>query len=290
MRFPIAPHVTVGTFGDLARLAVPARHLLSRRRMRQVAAVPTDEARDAEIRQWSAEVLRVLDVRLQLIGLDHIDPDQTYVVVSLHESLLDVPLLSRLPLPMTFVARADLATERPVNRLLEAGRPILINPESPSALRVVLRGVERARLHGRSTVLFPQGSVLGIETLFQPGAAVVADRLGLPVLPVVIAGSHRIWEYPFSSRLKTGQRVRMEILAPRVLNTADEYRALERDMKRRAIENPWAPPRRFVPERDGYWHGYRFDIDPDFPALDEQVSRQRRAASADGTARATRTV
>ncbi len=290
MRYPIAPNVTAPTLGDAARLALPARRLLNRSRIRRIASARSNEERDVAIRRWSTELLQTLDVRLQLTGLSHIDPRRPFLVLSLHEGLLDVPLLLQLPVPMTFVARADLAAERPMDRLLEAGRPILINPEAPSALRVVLREAERALGQGRSVAMFPQGTVLGVETSFQRGALAVAGRLEMPVLPVVIAGSHRIWEHPFSPVVRRGQRVHMEVLAPRPVAAAAEYRALEREMKERAIKNPSAWPRRYLPERDGYWDGYRFDIDPDYPALEEQISRRRRAVAADGTARATRTV
>ena len=289
MRYPVAPNVTATALRDAARLVGPARRLLSHSRIQRIASARDDKARDAAIRDWSAELLAALDVRLQLDGLAHIDPRRAYVVLSLHEGLLDVPLLTQLPVPMTFVARADLAAERPMDRLLQAGRPILINPEAPSALRVVLREAERALLEGRSVAMFPQGTVLGIETAFQRGALAVAGRLELSVLPVVLAGSHRIWEHPFSSVVRRGQRVHMDVLAPRRVETAVDYRELEREMKTRALESQWAQPRRYTPERDGYWDGYRFDIDPDFAALDEQVSRHRRAPDADGTARATRT-
>jgi 1-acyl-sn-glycerol-3-phosphate acyltransferase len=289
MRYRIAPNVDAASLRDAARLAVPARRLLSRSRIRRVAAAPTDEARDVETRRWSAELLEALDVRLRLTGLTHIEAHETYLVLSLHEGLVDVPLLLQLPVQMTFVARADLAKEQPMDRLLEASRQILINPESPSALRVVLREARRLCGQGRSTVMFPQGSVLGVETSFQQGALVVARRLDLPVLPVVIAGSHRIWEHPFLSLVRRRQPVHMEILAPRPIGTPREYRDLEREMKRRAVENTWAPPRRYVPEHDGYWDGYRFDIDPDFAALAEQVARHRREVDAVGMPRATRT-
>jgi len=289
MRYRIASNVDAGDWRAAARLAIPARRLLSRRRIRRVAAAPTDEARDVEIRDWSAELLEAFDVRLQLTGLTHIEPRETYLVLSLHEGLLDVPLLLQLPIQMTFVARADLASERPVARLLEASHQILINPESPSALRVVLREARRVSGQGRSTAMFPQGSVLGVETSFQQGALVVARRLDLPVLPVVISGSHRIWEYPFSSLVRRHQPVNMEILAPRRIRAAGDYRDLEREMKRRAVENTWAPPRRYVPKRDGYWDGHRFDIDPDSAALADEISRHRRAVSAASMARDTRT-
>lgn len=288
MRYRIAPNAAAVRLNDAVRLAMPARRLLSARRIRRVAAA-TDADQDAEVRRWSAELLDALDVRLQLTGLAHVDPNQAYLVLTLHEALVDVPLLFQLPLPMTFVARSDLAAEQPTDRLLAATRQILINPEAPSALRVVLREARQLQLEGRSTVMFPQGSILGVETSFQQGALVVAKRLGLPVLPVVVAGSHRVWEYPFTTVVRRHQPVRVDILASRRLTTTGDYRALEREMKRRAVENTWAPPRRYVPARDGFWDGYRFDIDPDFVDLADQVARHRRKVRAAEIARAIRT-
>ena len=288
MRYRIAPNATAASLQDAVHLAIPARRLLRAGRIRRVTAATGNE-HDVEVRRWSAELLKALDVRLRATGLTHVEPDQAYLVLALHEALVDPPLLAQLPIPMTFVVRADLTTEKPMDRLLEAGRHILINPEAPSALRVVLREARRLQTEGRSTVMFPQGSVLGVETSFQQGAFVVAKRLGVPVLPVVIAGSHRVWEHPFTSLVRRHQPVHLEVLAPRRVATAEEYRSLEREMKRRAIENTWAPPRRYVPHRDGFWDGYRFDIDGDFPEVAHQVAQHRAELAAERTARATRT-
>ena len=35
------------------------------------------------------------------------------------------------------------------------------------------------------------------------------------------------------------------------------------------------PPRRFDPERDGYWDGYDYEIDPSFPELRKKVRLHR---------------
>jgi 1-acyl-sn-glycerol-3-phosphate acyltransferase len=95
--------------------------------------------------------------------------------------------------------------------------------------------------------MFPQGSVLGIETAFQQGACAVAEKLGVTVLPVVIAGSHRVWEHPFSPVIRRSMPVYMEVLAPRRIDDSAGFRTLEREMKRVALDNTWAPARRYVP-------------------------------------------
>jgi len=234
--------------------------------------------------RWARAVIRTLDVKLQISGSDLIEAGRPYLVLPLHDGLVDIAVLLSLSLPMTFVTRADLADEEPFDRLLQASDQILINPEAPSALRTVMRETAQRNAQGRSVVMFPQGSVLGIETAFQKGAFDVARTLELEVLPVVIAGTHKVWDHPFSPLISLSQPVFVQVLAPRRVKAFEEYRTLEREMKTLALNNTWARARRYVPERDGYWDGYRFDIDPDYPDVADGVARHRRARESERAA------
>jgi hypothetical protein len=51
-------------------------------------------------------------------------------------------------------------------------------------------------------------------------------------------------------------------------------RTVKRRMKHLALRAT-PPARRYVPDRDGWWDGYRFAIDPDFPELAAAVSKHR---------------
>jgi 1-acyl-sn-glycerol-3-phosphate acyltransferase len=106
-----------------------------------------------------------------------------------------------------------------------------------------LRAAPETRAGGESLVVFPQGSLLGIETAFGRGAFAVAERTDMPVLPIVITGSHRVWEYPFSPLVRFGERVALEVLPPiEPPFPAPAIRALERNMKTRALASPVRPP------------------------------------------------
>jgi 1-acyl-sn-glycerol-3-phosphate acyltransferase len=48
--------------------------------------------------------------------------------------------------------------------------------------------------------------------------------------------------------------------------------ALKRRMKQLALE---ANPRRYSPQRDGFWDDYRLDIDPDFEDVWTEVQAHR---------------
>jgi len=133
---------------------------------------------------------------------------------------------------------------------------------------------------GDALVVFPQGSILGVEVAFWPGAFQLAERLNAWVLPVVITGSHRVWEYPYSPLVRFGQPVSVRVLPPVPPGGAIEAApALETEMKRVALEDAVAPARRFRPEVDGYWDGYRYEIDPAFPDLVAQVAAHREFVS-----------
>ncbi|MFB3049568.1 MAG: 1-acyl-sn-glycerol-3-phosphate acyltransferase, partial [Acidimicrobiia bacterium] len=49
---------------------------------------------------------------------------------------------------------------------------------------------------------------------------------------------------------------------------------VEREMKHRAVASGIAP-RRFDPDRDGWWDDYPYEIDGDFPELANRVAAHR---------------
>jgi 1-acyl-sn-glycerol-3-phosphate acyltransferase len=68
----------------------------------------------------------------------------------------------------------------------------------------------------------------------------------------------------------------MEVLPPLPVGHALEgMTASQAQMKTLALGNSLAPARRFAPERDGFWDDYRYEIDPSFPALAEEVALHR---------------
>ena len=230
-------------------------------------------------RWWARLAARLLGLRLRLSGLEHIDPDERYVVVSLHEGFADGIALLHLPLSLTAVARDELATFPFLGDQLVRGRHLLIRPERPiPAARALRRGAHAAIEAGDSVLLFPQGSILGIEIAFQPGAFQLARRLGRPLLPVVVTGGHRVWEHPFTPTLRAGQSMSVEVLPPVAPDEAVTQQGhIERRMKQLALASA-TPTRHFDPSRDGHWDDYRYEIDPAFADLAERIASHRRDA------------
>jgi 1-acyl-sn-glycerol-3-phosphate acyltransferase len=234
-------------------------------------------------RWWARGLSQHLGIRLDLDGLDSVDPAQAYVVTPLHEGFADALALLHLPLPLRFAARDELFSWRLFGGLLRDTGQLQLCPELGMLSYLQLRRQAPAVLDaGESLVLFPQGSILGIEIDFKAGPFALALALGRPVLPVALTGSHRVWEHPYSPRLRYGQRVSLAVLPPiwpdelRSLGAEGARREIQYRLKTRALDGQMAPPRRFVPARDGYWDGYAYEIDPAFPALQAEIAERRR--------------
>ncbi len=227
-------------------------------------------------RRCAATVLDALSVKVTVTGLGHVDPRRRYLVAPLHEGLADpLVLAAHLPLDLTFSAREELFSWQSLGPYLTAAGHLRIPEEGPAAYRSLLAGAPKVLARGESLVVFPQGSVLGIEIAFARGVAGLARRLGAPVLPVVLTGTHRIWHHPFDPLVETHRSVRMRILAPiPAAEVPRRWSDLERTMKTIAVGDP--DVRRYEPDRDGWWDGYRFEIDPAFPDLAERVADHRR--------------
>ena len=227
--------------------------------------------------RWCAQVKRFLRVEVAASGQEHVVPGRRYVVLPLHEGFVDAVALMELGLGLRFVARDELFEWPTLGRYLRDTGQILMEAEAVrSSNRRLLREGKEALDSGESLVIFPQGSILGIEVAFWRGAFAVAEKLEAWILPVVLTGSHRVWEYPYSPLVRFGQQMSMQVLAPippgEAVARAGE---LEAHMKGLALGSDMAPARRFRPEVDGFWDDYSYEIDPSFPELASLVARHR---------------
>ena len=278
-RFPLpGGKIAVASPGAWARSIVRGVHLFgpSYRRLMNATTSP-DRVRfhDAE-RAWCAEAASAIDLTVDVHGLDNVDPQRRYVVTPLHEGLLDLVALARLPLDMAYTATEELFTWEYLGPYLWAsGQTSISQRSAPAAYRSLLSAGHTAAIRSESLVVFPQGSVLGIEVAFHQGAFRLAERFDLPILPVILTGAASVWDYPFSTSLNFGGTVRLEVLPPiEASNAVTSAAAVEWEMKERAlVANPG--PRRFDPDRDGWWDDYRYRIDPRFPEVLAAVEEHR---------------
>jgi 1-acyl-sn-glycerol-3-phosphate acyltransferase len=149
------------------------------------------------------------------IGRENIDPDQSYVIVSNHQSQYDIFVLyGWLGVDFKWVMKKELRKIPALGVACERLGHILIDRSNREAALKSLADAKNRIVHGTSVIFFPEGtrSLTGELGEFKKGAFVMAMELGLPILPVSIIGTRRILP-PKSIRLLPG-RVKLIINAP----------------------------------------------------------------------------
>jgi 1-acyl-sn-glycerol-3-phosphate acyltransferase len=144
---------------------------------------------------WGRFSARLIGVSVEVIGQEHYDPGKTYLIVSNHASMADIPLiLGSLHLNLRFVAKEELGRVPLLGWAMKGSGYVLIKRgQNREALQSLLDASERLK-SGRSIHIFPEGTRSGDGRLlpFKRGPFIIARKAGVPVLPVTIVGSHRI--------------------------------------------------------------------------------------------------
>lgn len=138
-------------------------------------------------------VLSRLLFRVEFFGRENVPPAGPYIVAPSHRSLLDIPFAAFVtPRRVRFMAKKELF-EKPFGRRVFTalgGIPV----DRFATDRAALRASQVALEAGEPLAVFPEGTrhrgpVLG--DLFD-GAAYLALKLGVPIVPVGVGGSEQI--------------------------------------------------------------------------------------------------
>ena len=133
--------------------------------------------------------------RLDVKGLENFAKAGPNPIIALnHVSLLDAGLaLSLLDEEPVFAIDANIATRWWVKPFLKLTQALPIDPSKPMATRALINAVRG----GQTLVIFPEGRITRTGSLMKvyDGAGLIADKTGVPVVPVRIDGLERT---PFS--------------------------------------------------------------------------------------------
>ena len=117
--------------------------------------------------------------------------ERAYVVVANHESIADPFLLSFLPWDMRWVGKKELFDMPVLGKMMKFGGDIPLERGKGESVRAMFAECERSLNAGISVMMFPEGTRTNDGSLgaFKPGAFDLAIRMGVPVLPVALAGT-----------------------------------------------------------------------------------------------------
>ena len=173
---------------------------------------------DRVVRWWAAVWLRTAGARVVVDGLEHVEPAAAYVVVSNHQSSLDpMAHLRALPLPLRVLAMRELFQIPLLGRAMRTIGMIEVDRDAPDVGRID-QAAARLLAAGRSLLVYPEGRISPDGTIgdFKDGAFIIAVTSQVPVLPVAIHGTCRIWP-PGRRAIRSGQ---VRIVVARPLSTS----------------------------------------------------------------------
>jgi len=171
-------------------------------------------------RTWSWLILATTGVSVSVEGLEQLSRDRTYVFVSNHQSIYDIPVIfASLPFQLRIIAKESLGSFPFLGWHLRRTGHLLVDRRNPDRAGILRRWRELVG-GGLSLIIFPEGtrSADGRVGVFKPGSFVLAVEAGLDLVPISVDGTRFVMS---KGQLTTRPgRVSLRVHAP--LSTAGQ--------------------------------------------------------------------
>jgi len=168
---------------------------------------------------WAKVMAWVTPLRVEVEGRENIDPHQSYVLVSNHQSQYDIFVLyGWLGVDFKWVMKQELRKVPGIGVACERLGHIFIDRSNHAAAVATLEAAKTKIVDGTSVIFFPEGtrSLDGRLLRFKRGAFRMALDLGLPILPLTVTGTRDVLPagtsdlMPGSARLIIHQAISIE--------------------------------------------------------------------------------
>jgi 1-acyl-sn-glycerol-3-phosphate acyltransferase len=175
----------------------------------------TGDTQHGIARLWAKSLLAFGFVQVRTEGLERLNPIDTYVFVSNHASYMDIPaILCELPFQFRFFAKKGLYKIPFLGtHLKRAGHLPVDRSNARNSLKSMTEGARIIAERRTSVLLFPEGgrNPKGLRE-FKEGAAYIAIKAGVPVVPMALVGMREV--LPMGSIHIRSRRVELRIGDP----------------------------------------------------------------------------
>lgn len=150
---------------------------------------------DDRLEGWARRVVENARLTVNVAGSEHLRPHETYLVMSNHQSLYDIPVLFYVVGPnIRMVTKKELFRVPVFGGALEAAGFVKIDRTDRNR---AIRSLDEARAllaSGTHVWIAPEGtrSLSGQLLPFKKGAFYLAFEAGLPILPVTLRGTRDV--------------------------------------------------------------------------------------------------
>ncbi len=150
--------------------------------------------------RWGKDCYWLLGKSYVIEGLENVDPDKRYLIISNHGSIMDVPLNALIfRNPLSWVLKAELMKVPVVNIMFHLGVGIPIHRNNArESQQKMLDNINRIRKNINPNVLiYPEGtrSKTGELGVFKRGFVQVMRTYEMDILPITLSGIVNFYSY-----------------------------------------------------------------------------------------------
>ena len=147
---------------------------------------------------WAKDVMKTFDITLHVTGKENLPESGPVVFVANHQSFADILVTCAVlnKFQFGFIAKDSLKPLPFYGKWIKDIRSVYINRDDARAsLRAIEEGINLLN-NGFSLLIFPEGSRSKGSAMyeFKKGSLRLATKPGLPVIPISIDGTYRIFE------------------------------------------------------------------------------------------------
>ena len=160
--------------------------------------------------------LKFVGIKLIVKGVEKIDLDKSYIVVSNHPSTLDIfTHITALPVSIRFLTKTELFRIPVFGRVLKIlGLPRIDRKNASANFEKINDSISKVIIDKNSIMIFPEGKRSNQKDLlpFKKGAAYISKDFQLPIIPIVTHNAHNLMRKG-EVWLRSGE-ITIEILNP----------------------------------------------------------------------------
>jgi 1-acyl-sn-glycerol-3-phosphate acyltransferase len=137
--------------------------------------------------------VRLAGVRVETVGLDHLDPTRSYIFMTNHASNLDPPIeIPLIPRRTSVMVKKELFKVPILGTVMRAGSLVPVDRGNREAGIDAVRAAKAVVDRGLNMTIYVEGkrSFDGKLLPFKKGPFYLAMECGVPIVPMTIVGTH----------------------------------------------------------------------------------------------------
>ena len=152
--------------------------------------------------------------KMKIFGAENYDNSEAKIIISNHQSFLDMPIQAGIPLNFKWVSKAELFNVPIMGWFMRLTRQLSVTRGKSSATDLLNQAVPMLK-KGVSICIFPEGTRTRNGELlpFKKGAFLLAKEAGVKIQPLIIHGTYFL-NQPDDWRFKEDGEIQLHVMEP----------------------------------------------------------------------------